>query len=85
MRYQLNARSISRPVWETHSGTAGKSLQGWSIMATFQQAINLVRNDHAGQFTDQWRARYLEAFPAHADRAEFFTTRPGRPAEVRAD
>ncbi len=47
--------------------------------------LALAPADEAGQLAHKWRARYLREFPEHADRAEFFPTRPGRPAEVRTD
>jgi len=43
----------------------------------------MVGEDEAGRFLQDWRARYLEEFPARADRCEFFITRPGPPASVR--
>jgi galactokinase len=46
---------------------------GGSVWAMIPQA-------DAQPFLTRWRADYLAAFPAHADRAHFFVTRPGTPA-----
>lgn len=40
----------------------------------------LVPEASGQEFLERWRRRYLEAFPGHAPRAEFFLTRPGPPA-----
>ena len=36
----------------------------------------------AGEFAEAWKRRYAERFPQEAQAAEFFATRPGKPAEV---
>jgi galactokinase len=40
----------------------------------------LVSRAEADVFRDRWHARYVAAFPMHAARAAFVTTRPGPPA-----
>lgn len=42
----------------------------------------LVEEEAATEFTERWRARYLERFPEHTARFVAFATRPG-PATVR--
>ena len=43
----------------------------------------MVEMDRAEDFRRQWRQAYAESFAEDAAEAEFFLTRPGRPAEVR--
>lgn len=40
----------------------------------------MIPHADAQPFLVRWRADYLAAFPAHAERAHFFVTRPGTPA-----
>ena len=44
----------------------------------------LVRTADALRFAEQWEARYRGEFPAAAQRAQFFTSRPG-PAATRLE
>ncbi len=44
----------------------------------------MVEEDRAGEFSEAWQRRYAERFPDDAPRGEFFTTRPGKAAEVFA-
>jgi len=44
----------------------------------------MVEEDRAGEFAEAWQRRYAKRFPDDAPRGEFFTTRPGKAAEVFA-
>jgi galactokinase len=84
------ARGLQNQVEETnflqHSARQGGALAATYFGAGFGGSVwAMVEKGRAESFTDAWRAAYLKEFPARADRAELFTTRPGRPAEVRAD
>jgi len=45
----------------------------------------MVEKDRAEAFADEWRQTYTRQFPEDAQRSEFFSTCPGRPAEVLQD
>ena len=42
----------------------------------------MVEKDSTERFTQAWKRGYTEQFPEQAKAADFFITRPGRPAEV---
>ena len=44
----------------------------------------MVARGRGDEFADTWRTEYAKEFPAEAELADFFTTTPGKPAEVLA-
>jgi len=81
------ARGLQNQIPETHFLQAAARDCGAIASSTFGagfggSVLAVARAADAEALAAAWRARYAEAFPGPAERAEFFATRPGRPAEV---